>query len=409
VPHQLRLPNGFPLSRAVPNPRILVALVGFVLFGAWAGAARAATYYVSPAGSDAAKGTSPKSAWKTIGRVNAAELRPGDRVLFRGGDVFGDSTLMPHLSGTASAPIVFGSYGRAFARLHHAESAVWFAGLKHVTFERLDLTTDGTNGAVIAGSPTGGSTFITITDCRIHDTAGIGISSPTYADQAWTITRNRIANTGDSGIIMLGSSAVIRRNAILDTGTNSSIGWDKHGIYMKGRSAVIVGNVILHFQANGVSLRSSNALVARNTIRGGQFGVAYFDMEAQPGKSFVLRNDISNVRTGFYFAPDADNISGGHPIENFVIRGNTFIAGGDAALDVTGGRFSSISILRNQLRGGFSTPIAALAPLEGGRYVEQGNTVFGSRTFAWNGSWLAYAAYRSASGQGQYDRFYSAG
>ena len=380
-----------------------------VLFGTWAGAARAATYYVSAGGSDAARGTSPGSAWRTIGRVNGAHLRPGDSVLFRGGDTFGDATLMPRWSGTARAPIVFGSYGHTFARVHHAESAVWFAGLRYVTFERLDLTTDGSNGAVIAGSPSGGSAFITISDCRIHDTAGIGISSPNYADRAWTITRNRIANTGDSGIIMLGSSTVIRRNAILDTGTNSSIGWDKHGIYMKGQHAVIVGNVILHFQANGVSLRSNDALVARNTIRGGQFGVAYFDMSATPGTSYVLRNTISNVRAGFYFAPDADNLTGGHPIESFVIRGNTFVVAGDAALDVTGGRFSSIAILRNVIRGSFSTPVAALAPAAGGRYFEQRNTVFGSRTFAWNGSWLKYEAYRSASGQGQDDRFYGAG
>jgi hypothetical protein len=378
-----------------------------VLFGTWAGAAQAATYYVSASGSDAGRGTSAGSAWRTIARVNGAHLRPGDSVLFRGGDTFGDATLMPHWSGTARAPIVFGSYGHTFARLHHVESAVWFAGLRYVTFERLDLTTDGSNGAVIAGSPSGGSSFITISDCRIHDTAGIGISSPTFDDQAWTITRNRIANTGDSGIIMLGSSAVIRRNAILDTGTNTSIGWDKHGIYMKGRRAVIVGNTILHFQANGVSLRSSDALVARNTIRGGPFAIAYFDFESKPGTSYVLRNNISEVRSGFYFSRDPDALSGGNPVENFVVRRNSIVASGDAALDVTGARFSRISIVGNMIRGGFATPVAALAPSSGARYVEQANTVFGSGTFAWNGNWLALAAYRSASGQGRLDRVYS--
>src|SRR3954469_8303759 len=43
------------------------------------------TYYVSNSGSDAAAGTAIKTAWKTINRVNAATLKPGDQVLFAAG------------------------------------------------------------------------------------------------------------------------------------------------------------------------------------------------------------------------------------------------------------------------------------------------------------------------------------
>src|SRR5262245_39517249 len=51
----------------------------------------AITYYVSPAGNDAAPGTSPATAWRTIARVNQIELNGGDRVLFEGGKVFAAS------------------------------------------------------------------------------------------------------------------------------------------------------------------------------------------------------------------------------------------------------------------------------------------------------------------------------
>jgi hypothetical protein len=49
----------------------------------------AVTYYVSAAGNDAYAGTSPQSAWRSIARVNAVDLNPGDRILFEGGRTFG--------------------------------------------------------------------------------------------------------------------------------------------------------------------------------------------------------------------------------------------------------------------------------------------------------------------------------
>lgn len=48
----------------------------------------AATYYVSPSGSDALAGTSPAAAWRSLDRVSAADLNAGDRVLFEGGKTF---------------------------------------------------------------------------------------------------------------------------------------------------------------------------------------------------------------------------------------------------------------------------------------------------------------------------------
>jgi hypothetical protein len=390
----------------MPNLRLPLVII-LLMFAGSAGAARAATYYVSAHGVDRSSGISPARAWKTVGRVNAQRLHPGDVVLFRGSDSFSDATLTPQASGTQRSPIVFGSYGGSRARLHHAGAAVWFKGVEHVTFSELDLTNDGTDGAVIAGSPSGGSGFISIERCRIHDTAGVGILSPTVADHSWLIARNVISRIGDSGLVILGAGDAIRHNVIADTGLNSAISWDKHGIYMKGRRAVIVGNTITNFQANGVSLRSSDALVAKNTIRGGPFGIAYFDFESQSGTSRILENSISGVRTGFYFSRDQDALSNGNPLENFVIRKNTVVTGEGAALDVTGARFSSISIIGNVIRGSFTTPVAAYSPSDGGRYVEGKNTVYGSGNFAWNGNWLAYSAYRAASGQGLGDRLYA--
>lgn len=76
---------------------------------AHAGPAAAATYYVSAEGSDENDGLSPERAWRTLGRVNSAALAPGDRALFRRGDVWRGG-LQPR-SGAEGAPVTYGAYG----------------------------------------------------------------------------------------------------------------------------------------------------------------------------------------------------------------------------------------------------------------------------------------------------------
>jgi autotransporter-associated beta strand protein len=70
----------------------------------------AQTYYVSPTGNDNNSGTSPSQAWQSIAKVNATTLNPGSSILFQDGGNWYD-TLNATSSGTAIAPITYGSYG----------------------------------------------------------------------------------------------------------------------------------------------------------------------------------------------------------------------------------------------------------------------------------------------------------
>src|SRR5438093_2493380 len=54
-------------------------------------------YYVSPSGSDSADGTSPATAFKSIARVNALDLDPGDQVLFEGGQTVTGAVAGPNV------------------------------------------------------------------------------------------------------------------------------------------------------------------------------------------------------------------------------------------------------------------------------------------------------------------------
>ncbi|CAN5564236.1 hypothetical protein BH18ACT1_BH18ACT1_01900 [soil metagenome] len=93
---------------------MIAALTAAVLGAVLAGCGPAPserTYYVSSTGSDSASGTSPGSAWRTIAKVNAANLEPGDRVLFRGGASYpGSLYLSPDDGGTAAEPVTLSSY-----------------------------------------------------------------------------------------------------------------------------------------------------------------------------------------------------------------------------------------------------------------------------------------------------------
>ncbi len=75
-------------------------------------AVSAKDYYVSSTGNDSADGLSSSTAWKTISKVNSVSslFNPGDKILFRRGDVFA-GTLIMSKSGVAGNPITIGAYG----------------------------------------------------------------------------------------------------------------------------------------------------------------------------------------------------------------------------------------------------------------------------------------------------------
>lgn len=69
----------------------------------------ATTYYVAAEGNDANAGDSASAPWRSLGRVNTADLKPGDTVLFRRGDHWREQ-LIPR-RGDATGVITYGAYG----------------------------------------------------------------------------------------------------------------------------------------------------------------------------------------------------------------------------------------------------------------------------------------------------------
>ena len=178
------------------------------------------TYYVSASGSDSNPGTQA-APWRTIAKVNSASLSPGDTVLFQGGQTFSDTTLMPPVSGTSSAPISFGSYGTGAAQFNNSTD-VWIPSGGHdLVFDGFDFT--GT-GILFASAATGPGTYdITIKNSAFHDTPQTAINISQHPDHNWTITNSSFRHIGDSGLISWGANVTLSHSTITDTGCATPI------------------------------------------------------------------------------------------------------------------------------------------------------------------------------------------
>jgi Right handed beta helix region len=277
----------------------------------------ATTYYVSPTGSDANVGTSQATAWRTVNKVNNAALNPGDVVLFQGGATFSDTYLGPSRSGTASSPIVYGSYGSGKASLPEGIYLISVSGLK---FEDLSISRAGV-GAGVHGAPGGtGTSNITIDGLSISN-VNQGIMTAEH-DTNWTIRDNTISQTDDSGMILYGSNISVTGNQIIDTGNDGTeFNYGRHGIYLTATGASVTGNTIQEFEGSGVSARMRNSVIDNNVISGGPVGISWFQDDPNAGTSYWRNNTISDTTSaGIY----VDDVNGRAPPtrESFVITGN---------------------------------------------------------------------------------------
>jgi Right handed beta helix region len=326
------------------------AALATLTVAAFAAPAQAATYYVSPSGHDASSGRSPGHAWRTLKKVDETRLAPGDTVLLEGGARFADSPLIPPASGRPGAPITFSSYGTGRPNLPRG---IWFDSRSHLVFDNLavDPGPGAHRGAGLQSSRGAGSRDVVVRRSAFtHLAIGILVSNP--RDSGWTIERNTISHTGDSGVITVGHDLAFVGNTILDTGEDASIPYGKHGVYAKGPNLTFRDNVIRRFSADGISLRYHDATVVGNEISDGPIGIAWFQNDPSgTGTTRILANRISATRdSGIYVSPED---AAGSTRESFVISGNAIAPAGGNAIDVqrTSG---DVSLTGNTLRGPYA-------------------------------------------------------
>lgn len=121
----------------------LATLLAALLWLVSANAAQAATYYISPSGSDSNPGTSTAKPWQTLAKVSAINFAAGSRILLQGGQMF-NGTLKLTSSGTAAAPILVGSYGTGNATIYADSSdGIYCYDNGGITLQNLNVTGPG--------------------------------------------------------------------------------------------------------------------------------------------------------------------------------------------------------------------------------------------------------------------------
>jgi hypothetical protein len=331
------------------------------------------TYYLSPSGNDGAAGTSPATAWRTLGRASAASLKPGTRLLLQAGAVFtGQLTLGPKDGGSATDPVVVGTYGNGTAKIHSPiGSGVYVHDTGGVEIENLQLTGsphpgegDGINayndlpaghrlghitisnvsasgfiyGITVGGlNKNAGFSDVKISNANLHDNIDAGLltygptfdsQAPTYANQRVTVSNvqasmnrgNRAEHKQDTGNgIVLGS---VDAGSVIWSTANDNGGL---GVASEGPAGIWT------YDSTGVNIEHNLSYGNKtpNKIDGNGFGLD------QNTADSVLQYNLSygNDGTGYLLysalnnGSQKDNIIRDNISSNDVRDGNTFYAG----------------------------------------------------------------------------------
>ncbi|WP_228122637.1 right-handed parallel beta-helix repeat-containing protein [Saccharothrix syringae] len=190
------------------------------------GQAATRVYYVDRvAGSDSAAGTSPQTAWRTVGRVSAAALAPGDSVLLRRGQTW-SGRLTVRSSGTATAPISIGAYGTGERPVlgGDPDRCVELAG-SHVRLSDVQVGTKTTTGrcgwagVLIAGDHD-----------RVEGVLVTGAAAGVYVapeSEGAVITDNDLVDNNRMSVNTPGGYDDSGAFAILVQGDRADIGWNR--------------------------------------------------------------------------------------------------------------------------------------------------------------------------------------
>lgn len=155
------------------------------------------TYYLdSREGDDAAGGTAPDAAWKSLSKIGEITLQPGDRVLLRAGSTFEEGLKLTG-SGSAEAPILVDMYegsvvgaeagvrphikggGTTTGRIDGADVSygIWAQNTSHITIRNLEVSNQAPErklsvGVVVDAYNCGVMQDVHLDNLYVHDVNG---------------------------------------------------------------------------------------------------------------------------------------------------------------------------------------------------------------------------------------------
>lgn len=239
-------------------------------------------YFVAGDGDDGRDGLSEATAWRTVHRANkgAAKMQPGDSLLFRRGDTFGDEPLKIKAGGAPGKPVIVGAFGKGAAPLFDGEGKrdvgirLGEDGLSHVIIRDLHIANSSGNTGIMADAD--GQEDIAIEGVTIEKIAkGNGISL--NGIKGFRVENVCIRQVSNNGIYVSSrpnfpaQKGIIRHNVVDGKGTsNDGITFhrasERKGEAQNGSDHLIEGNVSYHCGEQGFDLTSGSDFILRDNI-----------------------------------------------------------------------------------------------------------------------------------------------
>jgi parallel beta-helix repeat protein len=306
----------------------------------------AAVYYVDATGGrNDASGLSPSAAWKTTAKVSSSSFLPGDQILFKRGEVWRETLVVPS-SGSPGSPTVFGSYGVGTNPIITGADALlgkgtrnlclYAAGKDYITIQ--DITFEGARQQLlqvsscnnwivrnitgrngIAPDVIGARGMFFINDAHIsisnielygtHGDSGINIGGC----QDFMISGSRIHDHQGDGIYVANSASVTIQDNTLYGQTGEwadNIQLSKTSNYM-----ILRNNTSLHgsdsSKGNIIAMEGSNGLIQGNMCGYGAYGVNCSDDNSIIEFNIVHDHFPLSWHSGLYMASGlpSDNIT----------------------------------------------------------------------------------------------------
>lgn len=314
--------------------KICAAILAALLVSpAAAAVARAETYYVdSVRGDDRAAGTAPALAWRSLARVRAFPLRPGDVVLLAAGSTWKEPLTITR-SGRDGAPIIIGTTGSGpRPRINAGDVSPYAVGIlnaAYVTVQGLELTNDAPGpapriGVLVSAEDRGVTRGIRVSDMYIHDVRGTndrkdngGIVFRATGKRLATrfhdlaIERNIIWRVDRSGIAGISDRVsktnwfpsehvVIRDNYLEDIGGDGIVPRGTDGALIEHNIVRYAGSRAPGYNAGIWQWSTDNSLI--------QLNEAAYTQTRYDGQGFD--SDFNSRRTTFLYNYSHDNAGG---------------------------------------------------------------------------------------------------
>ena len=246
------------------------------------------TYYISSSqGNDSNNGKSQTTPWKSINKVNSSTFNPGDQILFKRGDQFTESLIVPS-GGTLGDYLQISSYGNGNLPIIGSSNSPW--------------TTNTTYGIICNKS------YIQISD--------IVIIQP-YSNSL----KRGYALTSDY------SHDITLSNIYLD-GTHISSPYDLYGIeFSNCTSGIQIQNCEINGFVKGIALYSSNAIVddcfIHNAYQSGNTNEHGIAIQAQKLGDF-FDHQYKTIIKNCEFTQWGESAIDGLGSYNYIIENNNF-------------------------------------------------------------------------------------